>query len=525
MAKGKSLQLVFRQDFTGQVMLLPPSLDELVAVDHPVRTVAAVLDEVDMKPLLRRYKVGGTSSYHPRMLLKAVVFAYMNNIYSSRRIEQALKENVHYMWLCGMSQPDHNTIARFRGQRLQKTLEPIFTQVVLLLCNAGVLSVKDVYTDGTKIEANANRYTFVWGNSIKTSKEKIHQQIKALWDYAKSIAKAELDDDTDPTGYKKIDAEKVKQTIRSINEAIEAAEAEVPKPIKQKLSYAAKHWPAALDRYQAQQQIMGSNRNSYSKTDTDSTFMRMKEDHMKNGQLKPAYNLQISTSNQYIVNYSLHQKTTDTSTLIEHTAKHIAQYNQAPQSITADAGYGSEENYQYLQDNGITAYVKHNQFDRSQHKATKAKHPFTADKLYYNQSGDYYVCPMGQHMLSIGTYTKVTATGYQQQVKKYKARNCEGCPLRSVCHQSKGNRVIEVNANLNRLKASADELLKSETGIEKRKKRCYDVEPVFANIKHNHGFKRYLMRGLSKVTVETGLLVLAHNLRKKTKGPTAKKAA
>jgi transposase len=524
MPKGKTLQLVFKQDFTGQMMLLPPSLEELVAADHPVRTVAAVLDEVDMRPLLRRYKMGGTSSYHPRMLLKAVVFAYMNNIYSSRRIEQALKENIHYMWLCGMSQPDHNTIARFRGQRLQKTLEPIFTQVVLLLCNAGVLSVKDVYTDGTKIEANANRYTFVWGNSIKTNKEKIHQQIKALWDYAKSVAKAELDDDTDPSGYQKIDADKVKQTIRSINEAIEAAEAEVPKQIKQKLSYAETHWPSALDKYEVQQQVMGSGRNSYSKTDTDSTFMRMKEDHMKNGQLKPAYNLQISSNNQYIVNYSLHQKTTDTSTLIAHTNKYIDQYNQAPDSITADAGYGSEENYQYLQQQGIDAYVKHNQFDRKQHKTTQAKHPFTADKLYYNEAGDYYICPMGQHMLSIGTYTKITATGYKQQVKKYKALNCEGCPLRGVCHQSKGNRVIEINANLNHLKQQADEKLKSEEGIKKRKQRCHDVEPVFANIKNNHGFKRYLLRGLPKVTVETGLLALAHNLRKKTT-PTKQKAA
>lgn len=524
MPKGKTLQVVFKQDLCGQIMLLPPSLDELIPFNHPVRTVAAVLDAVDMKPVLRRYKMGGTSSYHPRMLLKAVVYAYMNNIYSSRRIEQALKENINFMWLCGMSQPDHNTIARFRGKRLQQTLEPIFSEVVLMLCQEGLLSIKDIYTDGTKIEANANRYTFVWGKSIQTNREKIRQQIKALWDYAKTVATTELNDDTDPGGFDKIDAEKVKQTIAIINDAIEAAEAEVPKQVKQKLSYGEKNWPSALDKYAAQEAQLGEGRGSYSKTDPDSTFMRMKEDHMKNGQLKPAYNVQISTNDQYIVHYTLHQKATDTTTLIEHTELFKQQYQQAPESITADAGYGSEENYQYLEWQGIEAFVKYNQFDRRQHRATLKKYPFSSENLYYNQEHNYYVCPMGQQMHFIGNSTRTTTTGFVQHTKRYKAKNCEGCPLRGVCHKSSGNRVIEINAELIRYKAQADQLLKSEEGIKKRKKRCYDVEPVFGNIKNNYGFKRFMLRSLPKVKVETGLLALAHNLRKKTNAQNRKAA-
>lgn len=518
MPKGQVTKLVFKQDFTGQMMLLPPSLDELIAADHPVRTIGAVLEEVDMKPLLRRYKMGGTSPYHPRTLLKALVFAYLNNIYSSRKIEQALKENIHFMWLCGMKKPDHNTIARFRGKRLQKTLEPIFTQVVFMLCNEGLLSIKEVYTDGTKIEANANRYTFVWGKAIQTSRERIHQQIKQLWDYAKKVAAEELDDDTDPDDYKKIDAAKVKATIKSINAAVQAAEAEdteVPKSIKQKLAYAEKHWPAALDKYEVQEQILGEQRSSYSKTDTDATFMRMKEDHMKNGQLKPGYNLQISTNNQMIVNYSLHQNATDTATLISHLQLHKEKYHELPENLTADAGYGSEENYQYLQNEQVEAFVKHQYFDRNQHEKTRNKNPFSPDKLYYNKEEDYYVCPMGQHMHCMGSYTSKTANGYPQQIKKYQAKNCEGCPLRSVCHQSKYNRTIQINHTLNRLKQEAEQKLQSEEGIEKRKRRCYDVEPVFANIKHNYHYKRFMLRGLDKVSVEAGLLALSHNLRKK----------
>src|SRR5678815_3323459 len=161
------------------------------------------------------------------------------------------------MWLSGMKKPDHNTINRFRGQRLQKTLQPVFTQVVLLLCEEGLLSIKDLYTDGTKIEANANRYSFVWGNAIKTNKEKIRQQLNELWQYAASVAAAEMDD-TDPSGFDKIDAEKVNSTIEKINEALK--DKPVAKNIKQKLNYARNKWPEALNRYEQQEKIMGYER-------------------------------------------------------------------------------------------------------------------------------------------------------------------------------------------------------------------------------------------------------------------------
>lgn len=513
MAKGTTLTVVFKANRQHQSMLLPPSLDELIAANHPVRVVNDILEKVDISAVVKKYKPGGTSSYHPRMLLKVLVYAYINNIYSSRTIEEAMSENINFMWLSGMSKPDHNTINRFRGQRLQESLEPIFTQVVLLLVAEGLLSLKDVYTDGTKIEAAANRYTFVWGNAIKTNKEKIKTQLNELWQYAKTVAAAELDD-TDPSGFDKIDKEKVVETIDKINEALK--EKAVNKKVKQKLAYAKKNWPANLDKYEAQEKIMGESRSSYSKTDPGATFMKMKEDHMKNGQLKPAYNVQISTNNQFIATYSIHQNTTDTNTLIPHNQQHNQQYGQAPQSITADAGYGSEENYRHLEDEGITAYVKHNSFDRNQNKTIKNKKPFSPDKLYYNKEKDHYICPMGQQMKNTGILTKKTTTGFTQTINRYQAVNCEGCPLRGVCHKGKGNRVIEVNHNLNRLKQKADELLLSPQGIIHRKKRPCDVEPVFGNIKGNHHFKRFMLRGTKKVKVETGLLALAHNLRKKS---------
>ena len=236
---------------------------------------------------------------------------------------------------------------------------------------------------------------------------------------------------------------------------------------------------------------------------------------MKNGQLKPGYNWQISSNNQYIVDYSIHQNATDTTTLAPHLDDHKKQYGQYPEVVVADAGYGSEQNYEYLEANNMEGYVKYNYFDKHQHKAYLKKHPFTTDKLYYNKEQDVYYCPIGQPMRNIGTSIKTTATGYKQKVNRYQAANCEGCPLRSVCHKSKENRIVEVNHTLNEYKRKATERLTSEKGIYYRKRRPIDVEPVFGNIKSNHGFRRLMLRGKEKVEIEVGLLALAHNLRKK----------
>lgn len=511
MARYPTLKVSFKANHQRQGMLLPLDLNELIAHDHPVRVVDQILEQIDITKLVQCYKPGGASSYHPRMLLKVVVFAYMNNIYSSRRIEEVVRQNIHYMWLAGMSKPDHNTINRFRGKRLQDVLQPIFTQVALLLADEGFLSLKELYVDGTKIEANANRYTFVWGKTIKTNRTKMQQQLNELWAYAQKVAAEEMND-TDPSGFREIDAEKVKQTISTINEALK--DKPVDPKVRQKLTYAGKQWPANLEKYEQQEKILG-DRGSYSKTDPDATFMRMKDDHMRNGQLKPAYNVQLSTSNQFIASYSIHSNTTDTNTLISHIEEIQKTTGIKPANITADAGYGSEENYQWLEDKKITAYVKHNQFDRDQNKKIASRQSYRSDKLSYDKDKDQFICPSGKLMHKIGTKTVTTTTGYEQTYTLYKAEDCRWCPLRKKCHQQKGDRVIEINHNLRRLKQKVDKRLKTKKGIEKRKQRCHDVEPVFANIKQNHHFKRFMLRGKAKVTVEMGLLALAHNLRKR----------
>ena len=509
MKSNKKGVVVFKSYDPNQQMLLPPSLESLIPVGHPVRVVNEVVEKIDLSVLSEQYKGGGTSSYHPKMLLKILIYGYLSNIYSSRKLEAAVQESIYLMWLSGMARPDHHTINRFRSERLKDVLKEVFAQVAMMLNESEHLDLKEVYTDGTKIEANANRYTFVWGKAIKTSKERIVKQLEELWAYTQQVAKAELEETVpDLTA---IDAKKVRETIEKINTALK--DKQVDKKVAQKLNYAKKEWPAKLDKYEQQQEIL-KDRGSYSKTDPDATFMRMKEDHMLNGQLKPGYNVQISTNKQFITHYSIHQKPNDTTTLVPHLEGFKKQYNRLPENITADAGYGSQENYTFLEDNQVEAFVKYNYFHKEQ-RTKKMDEPGKVDNLFYNKEQDCFYCPMGQQMKKIGSYKKKTDTGFEQEYIRYQAKNCENCPLKSVCHKSKENRIIDINHELIRLKARAKELLLSEEGIKHRKQRPADVEPVFGNIKQNKNFKRFLLRGLKKVEIEIGLIALAHNLAKK----------
>ena len=333
-----------------------------------------------------------------------------------------------------------------------------------------------------------------------------------MWKYAESVAKEELMDN-DPTTYPELDPEQVKKTIETINQAIK--DKTVDKKVKQKLNYAKRNWPQNLAKYKEQEEILG-DRNSFSKTDPDATFMRMKDDHMRNGQLKAGYNWQISTSDQFIVNYDIFHNPTDTLTLPDHLDNYKALYDQSPEVVVADAGYGSEQNYEYLEKEEIEAFVKYNYFHKEQ-KAKgkiKPKDAFRPENLYYNEQADYFICPMGQKMNKQYEIHPKTKSGYQQTYSVYQAQNCKGCPLRGACHKSKENRKMQINWNLKRHKDKAKEKLLSDQGVAHRSQRPVDVEAVFGNIKQNKNFTRFKLRGKDNVLIEAGLIAMAHNLAK-----------
>lgn len=500
-------KLAIKSDNRKQNLLLPPSLDELVPENHMVRVVDAVIDRLDISDILSTYRGGGNSAFNPKMMLKVLVFAYLSNVYSSRRIEELLRRDIYFMWLAGMKRPDFRTINYYRGKRLKEGFDAVFTQVVRLLHEEGFVSLKVQYVDGTKIESVANKYTFVWRGSVEKYDARLKAKTEAL---LSQIEQSHAIENQENPVSEELTAEEVAKRVERIKEKVDAdnMSKEERKILKQIETDAVPR----MNRYKEQLETMGS-RNSYSKTDPDATFMRMKEDAMLNGQLKPGYNVQISTENQFITNFGIYQRPTDTLTMISYLESFKNRYGMQSEEIVADSGYGSEENYEYMFSNGMTPYVKYNMFHVEQRRGCR-NNPFRVSNLFYNPQDDFYVCPMGQKMKFIRQEKRYTASGYQQTVSVYRAGRCEGCPLRGQCHKSKRDRQIEVNHTLDDYKARARELLTSEHGLKHRSNRPIEPEAVFGQIKECGRFRRLRLKGLTGAKIDFGLKALAHNLRK-----------
>ena len=500
-------KLAIKSDNRKQNLLLPPSLDELVPENHMVRVVDAVIDRLDISDILSTYRGGGNSAFNPKMMLKVLVFAYLSNVYSSRRIEELLKRDIYFMWLAGMKRPDFRTINYYRGKRLKEGFDTVFTQVVRLLHEEGFVSLKVQYIDGTKIESVANKYTFVWRGSVEKYDARLKAKTEAL---LRQIEQNHAIEDKENPVPEELTAEEVTKRVERIKEKVDADN--LGKEERKALKQIETDSVPRMNRYREQLETMGS-RNSYSKTDPDATFMRMKEDAMLNGQLKPGYNIQISTENQFITNFGIYQRPTDTLTMISYLESFKARYGMQSEEIIADSGYGSEENYEYMFSNGMTPYVKYNMFHVEQRRSYR-NNPFRVSNLFYNPDDDFYVCPMGQKLNFIRQEKRYTASGYQQTVSVYRASRCEGCPLRGQCHKSKRDRQIEVNHTLDDYKARARELLTSEQGIKHRSNRPIEPEAVFGRIKECGRFRRLRLKGLTGAKIDFGLKALAHNLRK-----------
>ena len=500
-------KLAIKSDNRKQNLLLPPSLDELVPENHMVRVVDAVIDRLDISDILSTYRGGGNSAFNPKMMLKVLVFAYLSNVYSSRRIEELLKRDIYFMWLAGMKRPDFRTINYYRGKRLKEGFDAVFTQVVRLLHEEGFVSLKVQYIDGTKIESVANKYTFVWRGSVEKYDARLKAKTEALLRQIEQNHAIENQENPVP---EELTAEEVTKRVERIKEKVDADN--LGKEERKALKQIETDSVPRMNRYRGQLETMGP-RNSYSKTDPDATFMRMKEDAMLNGQLKPGYNVQISTENQFITNFGIYQRPTDTLTMISYLESFKARYGMQSEEIVADSGYGSEENYEYMFSNGMTPYVKYNMFHVEQRRGYR-NNPFRVSNLFYNPDDDFYVCPMGQKLKFIRQEKRYTASGYQQTVSVYRAGRCEGCPLRGQCHKSKRDRQIEVNHTLDDYKARARELLTSEQGIKHRSNRPIEPEAVFGQIKECGRFRRLRLKGLTGAKIDFGLKALAHNLRK-----------
>ena len=493
--------------------LLNPNED--IAENDPVRVVDAVVESLDLKEFRKLYRERGRCPYHPKMMLKIILYAYMNNIYSCRKIERVVQRDIHYIWLAAQERPDFVTINRFRN-RVKNEINNIFTQVVLLLAGRGFITLDVEYIDGTKIESKANKYTFVWRKTVEKNRAKLQEKIRVL---LQQIDEAVAQDNGSEAGPAEFTPEALDSLISDLKDSLAAGPERAGKERKEQhrqqkkqIKELEKHRDKLREYDGRLEQIR--ERNSMSKTDPDATFMRMKEDAMNNGQTKPGYNLQISAENQFITDFALFPNPTDTLTLIPFFNSFLNRYGHLPSVAVADSGYGSEENYRFMDEAGMEAYVKYNRFHIEQRPRYKPN-PFHHDNFHYNADEDYYVCPMGQHMRRIGTARSKTASGYRSESARYRAQNCKGCPLRCLCYKAKGDqRIIEVNHRLNEYKRKARELLTSEEGLKHRGRRCIEPEAVFGQMKFNMAYRRFRHFGKDKVSMDFAFFAIAFNIKK-----------
>jgi len=495
---------VFKQYNQGQVCMFPMRLDEKISPDAPVRLVNQIVDNLDISKIFDTCKGGGTGSYHPRMMLKPVLYACLNNIFSCRKIEKQNLENIRYMWLSSIQTPDHNTINNFCSRNLKDTINGIFTQVVVLLVETGYLSLDVAYIDGTKIGPLANRYTFVWRKTVEKNREKLEAKIRKVPEQIEEgIAHDNHPDDEPP---KPVNPEELEKRISGINrEKLSKSEKKEVRALEEK--YLPK-----LQEYENRLETPG-NRYSYSKTGNDATFMRMKDDHMKNGQLKPACNVQIATGNQFFTHFDFFPNPADFLAFIPFNTGFEERYRKMPEKEVAGAGYGSEENCRFMQENNIEAFVTYPPFHAEQKKSFK-NNAFIAGNLYYSKEKDYFVCPVGQHMEKVGNPTRKSENGYISNTTVYEAKNCTGCPPECLCHKAKGNRRIEISSKRNEYRKNARELLASEEGLFHRKRRAIEPESVFGQTKANKQYNRIRHFGLDKVKMDFAIFAVAFSIGK-----------
>jgi transposase len=514
-------KVTFKAYSMHQPSLLPVSLEELIPEDHLVRVVNRMVDSIDIKVLIAKYKGGGTSSYHPRMMLKVLMYAYAEKVFSSRRIAKALRENVNFMWISGGNKPDFRTINLFRGETMKEEVREVFVAVLELLIEEGYVKMENYFVDGTKMEANANPHKVVWAKKTEKYKSRLRAQILELLDEIEKVNDAEEeaygDEDLEEMGGKGgIDAEKLQRKVDELNERLKQQPEN--KKLKKAVKTLEKKHLSRLEKYEAQEKIL-DGRNSYSKTDQDATCFRMKEDRAAEKPLpRPAYNVQIGTAGQFIVGYSIHQRAGDPGCFIPHMEQQIWPEGVEIENVCTDAAYGTEENYAFIEKKKLGNYLKYNSFYRETHPPRKPeliqKASFRVENLPYDPDKDEFTCPANHPLTYRETRPYRTENGYLTQRRFYECSECGTCPLKPQCTKAKGNRRIQTSFKLRAYRQQAKENLLSEQGIALRKQRGPDVESPFGDIKYNMGVRRFLLRGLKKVEIEWGLLAMAHNLRK-----------
>jgi transposase len=499
-----------------QIPLLPLTFDGLIDEHHLVRVVNKVVNSMNINEMVRTYKGGGTTAYHPRMLLKVLLYAYCVKLYTGRKIARALRQDINFMWLSGMSTPDFRTINHFRSCRAKEVIESLFEQMLLFMIEHGHIKLENYFCDGSTFAADGNKHKMVWKKNAERYKTGLQEKCRELFKEIDALNTAEdkqyKDADLEERGLsaKEITAEAIQEQVDKLDAVITAGTSKKEQRKAGSLKKKLKEKREKLTLYD--QQIETANeRSGYNKTDPDATAMRM-----KNKELLPAYNVMAGCENQFIVSMSIHQNPNDGACFKGHLEKLKSQKHELPKAIIADSIFGTEQNYELLEGTAMTNYLKFPSYYAEQKRNYK-KNPFLRENFKYDPVIDAYICPNKRLLTLQGTYQQThKKTGYQSTLKEYQCESCKDCPFYEQCCKSKTgeNRLIKVNQKLDIYKQQARENLNGEIGTKLKKQRSIEIESCYGDIKHNMGFKRFHLRGIKKVNTEFNLVAMAHNLRK-----------
>lgn len=515
MAKLKT-SVLFKQYNQQQNLLLPPSLEELIGPTHLVRVVNEVVERMDISGLLQLYKGGGTTAFHPRMLLKVLLYGYCMKIYTGRKIAAALGQDIHFMWLSGMSRPDFRTINLFRSSKAKEVIEVLFKELLEFLLEHGYIKMENYFCDGSTFRADANQHKMVWKKNAERYKGKTEQKCRELFRQIEELnatedrqyGNADLEQEG---GSSTITAEAIQEQVEVLNEKLEAATSKRSRRKAVTLQRKLQDAHSKLNKYEAQIHKAGK-RSGYNKTDADASAMMMKN----KVEVLPAYNVLAGSEDQFITGVSVHQNTNDGICMSDHLEEVSRQHPFKPDQIIADSIFGTEENYELLEQQQIENYLKFPTYHTEQ-KSSVRKNRFHRDNFPYDPLTDSYECPNGLRLTYRRTYQKAhKRTGYKSTIKLYECVDCSGCPFYQQCTRSTSgeNKTIQVNEKLENYKQKARENLGTEKGNRLKKQRSIEIESCFGDIKHNMGFRRFHLRGLKKVKTEITLVAMAHNIRK-----------
>lgn len=478
-------------------------------MDDEVFLVHNIIEEMNLGFLNSAYsKMGRKPVVEPRTMLKILVFAYLNRKYSVRDIEDCCKYDLRFRWLLDNGKaPDHVTVSRFKNL-VNPFMDEILTQLVELLIQQNEIDLKSIYIDGTKIEANANRYTFVWKKSILKYQENLVRKVKKYF---------EIDTELSNENCKKlilIEFNNVRNTCKSQNIIFVYGQGK-RKTEEQRKYELLEEWLDKLEKYETHLQTM-ENRNSYSKTDKDATFMRLKDDHMKNGQLKPAYNIQCATNGNYVVDIEGFSNPADMRTLPHFMDKLLDKYPNKINRVVADSGYESEENYLYLKQKHINAYIKPSNYEIKKKRKYK-KDISRKENMKYFEDNDYYLCHNNKQLEFEKNIYRKNAYGFKSHTKVYLCKDCLKCSCSEDCIKYKNKDNLKRIYISNRFEAFREESEKNITtkeGIAERMNRSIQAEGIFSYIKTGMNYSRFRHKSMAKIIAEMKLLSIAINIKK-----------